>query len=184
MTSVIQPSYTRSGLLNMCRLRWFCHLVSLFECIHVQIGCLNTAFHKFGRHNRWTGHQTDAACLPSDAVSIITRSPAVARDGRPYWPSRKTVILSGIGLAAVLGVGHCPDWLSWSFIAYRPSTLNTLPATLAVIKNACLLTCDMSRTNSDQHPQFICSHKDAGYYNFGRRLSCYVMQTNKHLQFI
>jgi len=22
-----------------------------------------------------------------------------------------------------------------------------------------------------QHPQFICSHMDAGYYNFGRRLS-------------
>jgi len=38
-----------------------------------------------------------------------TRSPAFARDGRPYWPSRKTVIPSGIGLAAVLGVGQ----LSW-----------------------------------------------------------------------
>jgi len=38
-----------------------------------------------------------------------TRSPAVARDGRPYWPSRKTVIPSGFGLAAVLGVGK----LSW-----------------------------------------------------------------------
>jgi len=25
---------------------------------------------------------------------------------------------------------------------------------------------------------------DAGYYNFGRRLSRNVMQTNKHLQFI
>jgi len=23
-----------------------------------------------------------------------------------------------------------------------------------------------------QHPQFICSHMDAGYYNFGHRLSC------------
>jgi len=28
-----------------------------------------------------------------------TRSPAVARDGRPYLTSRKTVIPSGIGLA-------------------------------------------------------------------------------------
>jgi len=38
-----------------------------------------------------------------------TRSPAVARDGWPYWPSRKTVIPSGIGLAATLAVGQ----LSW-----------------------------------------------------------------------
>jgi len=36
----------------------------------------------------------------------VTRSPAVARDGLPYWPSRKTVIPSGIRLAAVLGVGQ------------------------------------------------------------------------------
>jgi len=35
-----------------------------------------------------------------------TTSPAVARDGQPYWPSPKTVIPLGIGLAAVLGVGH------------------------------------------------------------------------------
>jgi len=55
---------------------------------------------------------------------------------------------------------------------------------LAVINNACLLMCDTSHTNSDQHPQFMCSHMDAGYYNFGRKLSRYVMQTNKHLQFI
>ena len=114
-----------------------------------------------------------------------TENPAVARDGRPYWPSRKTVIPSWIGLAAVLGV----EQLSWLvklivhwLTAYCPSTLYR--ATLGVINSACLLTCDTSHTNSDQHPQFICSHKDAGYYNFGRRLSCYVMQTNKHLQFI
>ena len=125
---------------------------------------------------------------------VRTRSPAVARDGRTHWPSRKTVIPSGIGLAPSWELDNCPDWLSWSFIdwlpsAYCPSTLYR--ATLAVINNACLLTCDTSRTNSDQHPQFICSHMDAGhmdagYYNFGRRLSRYVglMQTNKHLQFI
>jgi len=44
--------------------------------------------------------------------------------------------------------------------------------------------CDTSRTNSDQPPQFIRSHMDAGYYNYGRRLSRYVMQTKKHLLFI
>jgi len=37
---------------------------------------------------------------------MVTRSPAVARDGRPYWPRRKTVIPLGIGLAAILGVGQ------------------------------------------------------------------------------
>jgi len=122
----------------------------------------------------------------------VTRSPAVARDGRPYWPSRKTVIPPGIGLAAVLGIGQLSSlvklivhWLT----AYCPSTLYR--ATLAVINNvillyynACLLTCDTSR-NSDQHPQFIRSHRTRlGYYNFGRRLSRYVVQTKKHLQFI
>jgi len=44
--------------------------------------------------------------LQSLLLAKQTRSPAVARDGRPYWPSRKTVIPSGIGLAAVLGVGQ------------------------------------------------------------------------------
>ena len=69
-----------------------------------------------------------------------TRSPAVARDGQPYWPSRKTVIPSGIGLAAVLGVGHLSylvklivHWLT----AYCPSTLYR--TTLAVINNVYLL---------------------------------------------
>jgi len=80
---------------------------------------------------------------------------------------------------------NCPDWVKlivhW-FTAYCSSTLYR--AMLAVINNACLLTCDTSRTISDQHPQFICSHMDAGYYSYGRRLSRYIMQTNKHLQFI
>ena len=44
--------------------------------------------------------------IASAVLSLSTRSPAVARGVRPYWPSRKTVIPSGIGLAAVLGVGH------------------------------------------------------------------------------
>ena len=95
--------------------------------------------------------------LFSVAATCFTRSPAVARDGRPYWPSRKNVIPSGIRLAAVLAVGQL-FWLVklivHLLIAYCPSTLYR--ATLAVINNACLLTCDTSRTNSDQHPQFIC----------------------------
>jgi len=70
----------------------------------------------------------------------ITRSPAVAREGRPYWPSRKTVIPPGIGLAAVLGVGQL-SWLvkfiAHGLTAYCPSTLYR--ATLTVINNACLV---------------------------------------------
>jgi len=60
------------------------------------------------------------------------------------------------------------DWLPIVLLA-----VNTLPRhagpTLAVINNACLLTCD---TSSTVHR--LCSHMDAGYYNFGRRLSQHV----------
>jgi len=70
-----------------------------------------------------------------------TRSPAVARDGRPYWPSRKTVIPSGIGLAAVLGVGQLTVLIGCSLIdRLLPVKASTLyHGTLAVINNACLV---------------------------------------------
>ena len=65
----------------------------------------------------------------------LTRSPAVARDGQLYWPSRKTVIPSGIGLVAVLGVD-----------------------------NACLLTCDMSRSSCAVIWTQVTTISDVGFH--------------------
>ena len=161
----------------MCRQQ-----VELVTCWHVDVKFQST-FPKSSALGLYLSHLLDHAYW-----NFTTRSPAVARDGRPYWPSRETVIPSGIGLAAVLRVGQL-SWLVKLIVhwltAYCPSTIYR--ATLAVINNACLLTCDTSRTNCDQHPQFIYAviwTQVTRAYNFGRRLSRYVMQTNKHLQFI
>ena len=77
----------------------------------------------------------------AQCCELFTRSPALARDGRLCWLSRKTVLPLGIGLAAVLGVGQL-SWLVKLIVhwltAYCPSTLYC--AMLTVINNACLLS--------------------------------------------
>jgi len=121
----------------------------------------------------------------SEKYVLLTRSPAVARDGRPYWPSRKTVIPSGIDLAAVLGVGQL-SWLVKLIVhwltAYCPSTLSChascykqcLPSAYSRVTQAAPIILTNIHSSYAVIWMQVTTISDVGF-----SLSCYVMQTNK-----